>query len=143
MNAPQRETATLIERVRRVWREPRKLFELVEVQKQPEELLERNSENAPKIPGNRRRQSEAVPLRSVTARFSLRSDEQKTQTLPREVLGKGIKIGKTKKVSGRRLGRPLRNQKRTRKRSKFVRSGLPKERSCNQSTSANNESFRK
>ena len=113
MNARRRETATLIERVRRVWREPRKLFELVEVQKQPEELPERNSENAPKIPGNHRTQSEAVPLRSVTARFSLRPDEQETQTLPREVLGKGIEIAKTKKVSDRRLGRPLKNQKRT------------------------------
>jgi hypothetical protein len=126
MNARRRETATLIERVRRVWREPRKLFELLEVQKQPEQLLERNSENAPKIAGNHRTQSEAVPLRSVTARFSLRSDEQKTQTLPREVLGKRIKIEKSNQVSNRRVGRPLKNQKRTIKRSKFVGSGLSK-----------------
>jgi hypothetical protein len=88
MSAPRGETATLIERVRRVLREPGKLFELGELQKHPEQLVEQNSEIAPKIQANHRRQSEAIPLRSVTARFSLRSDEQKTQNLPRKVSGK-------------------------------------------------------
>ena len=93
MNARQKETATLIERVRRVLREPRKLLEQKEVQLKQPQHLERNREIARKISGNHRQQSQEIGLRTVTARVSLRSVEQKTQTLPR---GKGRRIIKSK-----------------------------------------------
>jgi len=58
--------------MRRVFRESRKLVEQREVQlKQPEQLRERNPEIGHKNPR----------LRTVTARFSLPCEEQKTQNL--------------------------------------------------------------
>ena len=144
MNARRRETATFIERVRRVLREPRKLLEHREVQlKQPEQLVERNPEKARKIPGNHRRQSEEIPLRTVTARVSLRSEGQKTQPLPPEVLGKSIRILKNKQMPNRRLRRALKNQKRTKKKIKVRAFRSSKVLSDNQSTSASKESVPK
>ena len=144
MNARRRETATFIERVRCVLREPRKLLEHREMQlKQPEHLVERNPESARKIPGNHRRPSEEIPLRTVTARVSLRSEGQKTQTLPPEVVGKIIGIIKSKEMPNRRLGRPLKNQKRKKKKVKVRTFRSSNALSCNQSTSANNESVPK
>ena len=142
MNARRQETATFIERVRRVLREPRKLLEHREMQlKQPEQLVERNPESAPKILGNHCRQSEEIPLRTVTARISLRSEGQKTQTLPPEVLGKRIRIIKNKQMPNRRLRRPLKNQKRKKNKNKDPAFRASKVLSDNQSTSASNESF--
>lgn len=93
MIARRRETATLIARARRVLRKSRKLFERREVQlKQPQQPLERNPEIARKMSGNHRTQSEERGLRSVTARFSLRCEEEKTQNLPREALGRRSRI---------------------------------------------------
>jgi hypothetical protein len=89
MNFQGRETATLIERVRRVLREPRELLEQREVQlKQPEQFLGGRPEIADQIPANHRTQSEEIGLRTVTARFSLPHEEQKTQARPPEKLGK-------------------------------------------------------
>jgi hypothetical protein len=80
MNAQRRETATLIKRVWRVLRKPRKLLEQREVQlKQAEELLERNPEIGRKIPENRRAQSKEIGLRTVTPRFSLSQKERLKQ----------------------------------------------------------------
>jgi hypothetical protein len=82
--------------MRRLLRESRKLLEQREVQlKQPEQLGERNPRIARKNPG----------LRTVTARFSLPCEEQKTQNLPRKVLGKRGRIIKRQtnaKKGGRR-----------------------------------------
>jgi predicted metal-dependent hydrolase len=91
--------------IRRVVRESRKLLEQRQVQlKQPEQLLERNAEIARGIPGNHRRQSEESALRSVTDRVSLRPEEQKTENLPREALGKSQtnakKIAQRRKMKG-------------------------------------------
>jgi hypothetical protein len=82
--------------IRRVVRESRKLLEQRQVQlKQPEQLLERNAEIA-----------RGSALRSVTDRVSLRCEKQKTQNLPREALGKRIRIIKSqtnaKKIAQRR-----------------------------------------
>jgi hypothetical protein len=93
--------------IRRVMRESRKLLEQRQVQlKQPEQLLERNAEIARGIPGNHRRQSEESALRSVTDRVSLRCEEQRTQNLLRETLGKRSRIIKSqtnaKKIAQRR-----------------------------------------
>jgi hypothetical protein len=75
--------------MRRVLQESRKLLEQREVQlKQEEQLLERNLEMARKIQGNHRTQFEESGLRTVMARVSLRSEEQKTQNLPRKGIGK-------------------------------------------------------
>jgi hypothetical protein len=124
MNFRRRETATLIERVRRVLREPRKLLEQWEVQlKQPEQLLGGNPEIAPQIPANHRTQSEEIGLRTVTARFSMRDEGQKTQTRPPEELGKRIRIVRNRQRSSRRLGRPRKNRKR--KKEKDQSSRLP------------------
>ena len=91
MTAPRRETATLIERARRVLRKSRKLLEQREVQLKPaEQCLERIPEIARKMPRNHRGQSKESRLRSVAASVSLGSEEQKTQNLPREALGKRI-----------------------------------------------------
>jgi hypothetical protein len=118
MNFRRRETATLIERVRRVLREPRKLLEQREVQlKQPEQLLKRSPEIARQIPGNHRRQAEQIGLRSVTARFSLQCEQEKTQTAPHEQLGKRTRVIKNKRRPNR-SGRPLKTQKRTKKKIK-------------------------
>jgi hypothetical protein len=74
--------------MRRVLRKSRKLLEQREVQLKPEHLGERNPEIARTNPG----------LCTVTARFSL----QKTQNLPRKVLGKRRRQTNPKK-GGRRL----------------------------------------
>ena len=124
MNFRRRETAALIERVRRVLREPRKLLEQREVQlKQPEELPGGNPEIERQIPANHRTQSEEIGLRTVTARFSMRDEGQKTQIRPPEELGKRIRIVRNKQRPSRRLGRQLKNRKR--KKEKDQSSRLP------------------
>ena len=91
----RRPQTILIQQVRRMLREPGKLLEQWEVQlKQPAQLRGGNPETASEFPGNHWEQSEETRLRSVTARFSLPSDEQKTQTLLREQLRKPIGIVK-------------------------------------------------
>jgi hypothetical protein len=99
MNASQRETASLIERVRRVMREPRTVFEQWEVQlKASEQPLKRNPEITHQIAGNHHRQSEEIGLRTETARVSLRPEEQTTLILPRERSGKRSRIIKGKQM---------------------------------------------
>jgi hypothetical protein len=76
--------------MRRVLGEARKLLEEREMQlKPPEHLGERNPEIAPKKPS----------LRTVTARFSLPREEQKTQSLPRKALGKKRRIKKDRQMA--------------------------------------------
>jgi hypothetical protein len=143
MNFQRRETATLIERVRRVLREPRKLLGQREVQLKEPEQLQRNPEVERQIAGNHRRRPEEIGLRTVTARFSLQCEEQKPQTLPRDELGKRIRVIKNKHGPNRQLGRPLKNQKRTKKKIKVRALGFSKGRSYNPSTPDSNESVPK